>query len=1132
MARCLATVGVRRKSIGCRRVVAGAGLWALGSICGMLLLAERVAAQDSPAAADLEFFEAKIRPILVERCFECHGPGDEIEGDLRLTSRAHMLRGGGTGPAIVPGDPSASLMIQAIRYEGEYEMPPDTKLPAAEIEWLTEWVRRGAVWPEENLRTGNTQPAAFDWEQRRAEHWCWQAIQSPLPPPVQNLDWALDPLDQFVLSRLEQEQIKPAADADRAAWLRRVSLDLTGLPPKWVELQEFLEDDSPQAYARVVDRLLGSPRFGERWARRWMDLIRYAETYGHEFDYPIGHAYEYRDYLIRAFNQDVPYDQFIREQVAGDLIATPRRHPESGINESLIGTGFWGFGEATHSPVDVRADQAIRIDNQIDVFSKTFLGLTVSCARCHEHKFDAISTADYYALTGFLQSSGTALGMLDPGQQIETAYQRSEPLAAEAIARLRPAVEASLGVADRQAAFLAAVEFLRQFPIPADASSRENWLNHCRSFRQSAMTPQRFAALVNEIAAARDESHPYFLLRRVAEQVELEVNEAFSLARNEFDANSHRGSAELEETELLFSYTHRQPLWLTSGWAFGNGPLPALQTSETGAWLPSGIASSRRFGNSFQGILRTPTWTLEHPCLHIQYRGRECQVRLVVDGYFMDSFNALLFSGFTQTVPTRDEFGWLTIAGDLKNYQGHRAHLEFVDLGNGYLDIAQVRAAKKLSPLTPGRAELAEISRRSSDFSSLVEAISIAESELFDRAQTGSLEAATWGEILSRVELLAHEIPEESSAGHTVKQSDFGRAEWDAYAESLRDWRKVSQSIPGPRYCPSIADLSAENGFLQIRGNPRLLGPQIPRRNLMALTGDNSQSFADLPGSGRLQLAEQIATGTNPLTARVIVNRLWQALLGRGIVASVDNFGVLGEPPTHPELLDYLASELIRDGWSLKRALRRICLSRTYRLSSLPQEDSQRRDPTGRLFHSFAIRRMEGEVIRDSILAISGQLDETMYGPSIPVHLNEFMQGRGRPAQSGPLDGARRRSIYQEIRRNFLSPWMLAFDTPAPFSTVGRRNSSNVPGQALILLNDPFVAAQAAHWAERILSQPGSTADRIRQMYLTAIAREPTLAETQRCLVFLTNSNEMTSHQSWAHLAHVLLNLKEFLFVH
>ncbi|HXU76170.1 MAG TPA: DUF1549 domain-containing protein, partial [Methylomirabilota bacterium] len=382
---------------------------------GVALWVALVAAQGAePTTGEIEFFEKKIRPLLVERCYKCHSTGSEkLKGGLLLDSREGLMKGGDDGPVVSAGSPEKSKLIEAIHYQNpDLQMPPKGKLAETEIALLTEWVKMGVPWPREEPPKAAGAAPVFDFEKRRREHWAWQPIRVAEPPATGNPGWASNAVDQFLLAKLEAHQLQPAPRAGRRTMLRRLSFDLIGLPPTARELEEL--DNPSWDYEKTVDRLLASPRFGERWARHWLDLVRYAETLGYEFDYPLQNAWRYRDYVIRAFNADVPYDQFVREHIAGDLLPRPRLNPEEGFNESVIGTGFFWMGQREHSPVDVRQHQAELIDNQIDVMSKTFLGLTVACARCHDHKFDAIRTADFYSLYGVLEGSRYAQKEIDP----------------------------------------------------------------------------------------------------------------------------------------------------------------------------------------------------------------------------------------------------------------------------------------------------------------------------------------------------------------------------------------------------------------------------------------------------------------------------------------------------------------------------------------------------------------------------------------------------------------------------------------------------------------------------------------------------------------------------------------------
>ncbi|MGC1275087.1 MAG: DUF1549 domain-containing protein, partial [Planctomycetaceae bacterium] len=381
---------------------------------------------DPPAfpAAQVEFFEKDVRPLLAAHCYECHGPKKQ-NGNLRLDHRSFLLKGGDSGPAISPGKPDESLLIEAVNY-ASYEMPPTGKLSPKQVAVLTKWVELGAPWADEAIATA-TGDIAFDLEARK-RHWSFQPIVPAAPPDVHDTSWPRDDLDRFVLAKLEAAGLKPAEDADKRTLLRRVYFDLIGLPPPPEKVAAFLADDSPRAFETVVDELLASPQFGVRWGRHWLDLVRYADTLGHEFDYPLPHAWRYRDYVVRAINADVPYDDFVREHIAGDLLPEPRLHPTEGTNESIIGTGFWHLHDDVHAPVDVRAAEATRYDNQIDVFGKAFLGLTIACARCHDHKFDPITAADYYAIAGFLKSSRRQEAYLDPHGKITAIATKLEAL--------------------------------------------------------------------------------------------------------------------------------------------------------------------------------------------------------------------------------------------------------------------------------------------------------------------------------------------------------------------------------------------------------------------------------------------------------------------------------------------------------------------------------------------------------------------------------------------------------------------------------------------------------------------------------------------------------------------------------
>ncbi len=1311
---------------------------------------ERADSQDStPDAASIEFFTSKVKPLLESRCFECHGPEvKKLKGGLSLASRADVLRGGDSGAAIVPGKPEESLLVKAINYI-DFEMPPKSRLPAGEVAILTEWVKRGAPWstgkddPSRDLK-----PDAFPLAERKAKHWAWKPIAHVEPPKVRqpfqadpNVNPATfrgsDNIDQFILAKLEEHGLSHAPSADRRTLLRRVYFAIIGLPPTSAEADEFVADKAPtrEALARVVDRLLDSPHFGERWARHWLDLVRYAETLGHEFDYPLHHAHQYRDYVIRALNADVPYDRFVVEHVAGDLLPVgwiessrptnqtreksiggsrgldppyvARPHPTDGYNESLIATGFWFLGEDKHAPVDAKAEQAARIDNQLDVFSKTFLGLTVACARCHDHKFDAIRTMDYYALAGFMQSSRRQTAYLDPhgkidaavaelNQQIARTGKRGSPeLSSRALFAANEAIHGTPKPGDAKDAqqgqpdevfddfesdsfakwkvegaafergpaagtlpgqmpvsgfegqkllnswagnddltgkltsqpFLIrhrAIKFLigggkhpgetsfnlkvgdkvvltatgknkeRVEPVVWDVSqwrekeavlevvdSRRGGWGHINLdqivftdagdalitkrplaavAREAMVHPQVLEQLVRLMQSeeVRRPTHPMWAWHEFTSRPLDPKPESFEARKRELAeriaAEQKRAEESSAKTELFEDFAptkfvdlqhpadgrglraegrypksskgqdhsqqpsaNSQPpekYWFATGWSFGQAP------------NSNGIAHSGELSPKLRGVLRSPTFTIKQPQILYRVAGKNARIRLVLDGYQMMDFSGLLFGGTTFEVNTDGKWIWHRQAGDLQNHLGRRAYIELIDDGDGWIACDEIRftngGPEPIAPPHPSHAKL-----------------------LADPAikSVNDLAKHTVGHVSN--------VPSNSSASGHVEN--------------------VPHEIPEPLRAIAICDGNAVDEHVFIRGNHKNLGPEVGRRNLEALDGIDQPIVDHEPGSGRLQLALRLIDAkSNPFVPRVAVNRVWHHLFGRGIVESVDNFGVLGKEPTHPELLDHLAETFVADGWSLKRLIRRIVLTNAWQMASeadsvrsrsrqtsgaLPAKNTPNSgefgydaakaielDPQNLWLHRAPIHRLEGEAIRDSMLLIAGRLNRQTLGPSVPVHLTPFMQGRGRPGNSGPLDGDGRRSIYTSINRNFLSPMMLAFDTPIPFTTIGRRNVSNVPAQALILMNDPFVLDMSRRWAERSLKENPDLPpeQRIERLYLDAFTRSPSAAEQAEDLAFLHEqaksynlpADGWTKHaQVWTDLCHVLFNVKEFVFV-
>ena len=1031
-------------------------------ICMILGIAASIRAAE-PSVADTDFFEKKVRPLLVAKCYECHSSTAlKLKGGLRLDSRAAMIKGGESGPAMIAGKPETSRLIRAVGYDDvNLQMPPKARLAATEVATLTEWIRLGAPWPKEGPAQAAT-ISEFNLAKRKAAHWSWQPVRDPTPPQVKQKDWPRTSLDSFILAKLEQNQIKPAPPAEKRTLIRRANLDITGLPPTPNEIDAFLADTSPDAFAKVVDRLLASPHFGERWARHWLDLVRYAETRGHEFEPIIPNAWQYRDYVIRALNADVPYNAFVTEHIAGDLMPTPRLHPVTGGNESILGTGFWFLGEEVHSPVDIRADECDRLDNRLDVMSKTFLGLTVACARCHDHKFDAISQKDYYALTGFLISGSYRQ------TRFETAEQHKRAAATLALLRAKsePELRRSLATALRT-----------ELPKLAAAVLIE-------SAKDTTVFPPRAAEISKDSLVIVDYG-------RTPNRQWLQDGVAFIPVK--------RGQLRFGQTNEVTGVTQLDAAEFDPSWKSIRS-IGQQEGSALGKWNREGRT------------LRTPEFILTGGWVHYLVRGggrayAAVNSHLIVQGP--------LHGAVMNTWKPGN--GWHWVSHNLTAYKGHRLHVEISPSDDGDLSVACVvqsnaPASGALKPA--GRPSEVELAKHLDSTLRELDAGTVS-------ADNAAL--ADWL-VRHRSKLIPAEAPNTLAFGKLA--SDFAA---DA-GKTIAGVRLESQ------LAPAMFEGSGADEFLLIRGSSRTPGPVVPRRFLEAIGGLQQPQLNT--GGERFALARQMSDWTNPFTSRVAVNRVWHHLLGRGIVASVDNFGVMGEQPSHPELLDHLATRFTKvHGWSLKNLIREILLSNTWQMRSDPADaGAELRDAQNVLLHRANVRRLEGEIIRDSILAVSGRLNPQIGGAPVDIHLTAFMEGRGRPA-SGPLDGDGRRSLYTAVRRNFLSPMMLAFDTPIPFSTVGRRNISNVPAQALILMNDPFVVQQAEVWAKRALTQKAvDTNDRITQLYAAAFGRSPSgneLASARRFLDEQARERGCAPDdvRIWADYCHVLFNVKEFIFI-
>ena len=1084
------------------------------------------------SSEQLEFFEKSIRPLLAEHCYKCHsGQSKRLEGGLRLDSRALTLKGGDTGPSADLKNPNQSLLLEAVRYES-LEMPPNTRLKKEQIDLLVRWVEMGLPWPNEKAPTDDRSAETFDLKKRRHDHWVWRPMKDVAPPAV-NKNWSAHPVDQFILSKLEKKKLQPARRADKRTIIRRLYYDLIGIPPSPEQIHSYLNDMSANATENVVDQLLASPQFGERWARHWLDLMRYAESRGHEFDNDAPNAYQYRDYVIRALNADIPYDLFVTEHIAGDLLKQPRLHPKEQFNESILATAFWYMSEWVHSPVDIRKDETDRFDNAIDVMTKSFLGMTVSCARCHDHKFDAISTKDYYALYGYLQSSNYRQVRFESMVQNQKIAKQAEQLQKQKQKELKAKLKNAFAseINNFQAYYQTAKTLAAQSQLKASPALDEQ-------IRQQSSTKNLNASILKRwiqfLKSKQEKENGLTATLFIDSESEASLGSASPF-------NSKATTPSQSENRTIIDYSKCNPEdYLTDGFTFGLAPSTrgTLVLDQSNQQIPltamlegaarrdflwdelvdikspqmnqkSRLRSFPRSGRT----LRTPTFTVQGP---VSYRVKGgCWVYACVDSHRL--LFGPLHGSTLKKVPLekKNQPRWVT--HDLSRYKGHRIHLEFTTLDKAPLEVYQVKHAAPHPEQDVTSVRL--------KFEQAQAAFQTAFAEYFDsEKKPGAKTLALINWVIAHPDLFSEPQSKERLA--LLQEIEDYKTQSEQLKQSIQTKSQTAMAI---------MDGSSENDHVLIRGSHQNLGPEVERRFLEALDGVPPPPKQ---GSGRLELASAINSPSNPLTHRVIVNRIWAHLFGRGIVPSVDNFGVLGERPSHPELLDFLALKFLKQGRSLKQMVKYIVLTETYQQASQTTLNVSDIDPDNIFLHKMPLKRLEGEAIRDALLSTSGRIDLKMYGPSVPIHLTHFMDGRGKPPVNGPLDGDGRRSVYIQVRRNFLSPMMLAYDTPSPFSTMGRRNVSNVPAQALIMMNDPFVIQQSQLWGKRVSTKSGlqTTDDKIRWMYESALSRLPNSEELLAARQFIqerTRQNPQATDPAtiWAELGHVIFNLKEFIYI-
>jgi mono/diheme cytochrome c family protein len=925
--------------------------------------APNTASVQNPGSND--FFENKVRPILANNCYTCHTDG--AAANLHVDSRESLMKGGKSGPALVPGDPAKSLMIQAVEQTGRLKMPQGGRLTAAEVETLKVWVKMGAPW--ENT-TARVTPATDTVTPQQRAFWSFQPIQMPEEPKVKDGGWAKTPIDKFVLAKLESQGLKPAPPADKLTLIRRATFDLTGLPPTPEEIEAFVKDKSPNAFAKVVDRLLASPRYGERWGRHWLDVARYAEDDVRGLDprgrgyMPFEGAYVFRDWVIKSINEDIPYDQFVRLQLAGDFLARnldgAARHDALAAT-AYIGDGPWLWDQA--EPIQGRADERAE---RVDAVSRGLMGLTVGCARCHNHKYDPISQRDYYSMVGLFANST-----------------------------------------------------FREYPM----------------------------ASPEEVASYQEKLKHYVDLQK---------------ERDEFN--------KMETRSLANALAYQTSNYVVAAWRVSGKPKMKVEEAADKANLDPQLL--QRWVDYLKNHHNYPY--LNDWQAMVASGGEEDEARTLADIFQ----KIVLSTNVLEREIEKDNEAIRIKAGSEERSR--------------YIDTTPDKF-ETFDQFCPGCALT-------------IRALPAEQNEMFEDLFVGrrsdAMERAP-GVLVFR--------------GWELKRRL--NTQWQDYLTGLdAQIAAAKKALPPYPFVNGVADKpKIEDVHLNLRGNPHNLGDPVPRRFLAVLSSPAAPPFHE--GSGRLEFANVLVK--SPTFTRVIVNRVWKWHFGTGIVNTPDDFGIRGDAPSNPELLEYLSAEFQKNGMSLKKLHREIMLSAVYQTSDEESPEAHEKDAANRYYSHFSRQRMDAETLRDSILYVAGNLDlKDVSGPSV-----EF----------GPDN--MRRTVFCKVSRFRLDPYLEAFDFPNPGFSADQRFSSNVPLQRLYFMNDPFIYSQAEKVADRVYPKPDDQT-RIDELYLILYGRRPTAKELALGETFVKGTPEKPGYTiqgkpvtAWKEYARVLLSSNEFEFV-
>ena len=1124
-----------------------------------------------PSPEDITFFENKVRPLLSDKCFKCHGATKQ-KGHLRLDSMHAMLDGGDTGPAIIIGDPEKSPFIVALSHSEELKMPPKKKLSAEQIATLTDWVKRGAPWPNTETYVRKVEKGrTFTPEEKK--FWAYNKAQDPTIPTVLKKDWVSNPIDNFVLSKLEGNSFEPATETSKLRYIRRATFDLHGLPPTPDEIDEFLKDQRPEAYEKLLDRLLASPRYGERWGRHWLDVARYADSNGQDENIAFLHSWRYRDYVINSFNKDKPYNEFVMEQIAGDLMPLKDGEPFDLKKERIIATGFLSIGPKMLADDDPKKKQMDIIDEQITTLTQAFLGLTMGCARCHDHKFEPLLTKDYYALAGILKSTKTmeTLNVVAKWHEHDISSPEQKKAQAEHKKATEENDKAIKNFSSNTAKEIANKEWPRIDEYKnALAEIQNKKLNHITdgSFLLGNLLNDKQLqekAIVVEAESSIDKVNVD--TKGVGKGIGIIQNK--SKAKYEIDIKE----AGRYILEIRFAAKDLKPFKIRLN---GKEVFNKACNKTTGGWHPQhqqwqtqGVLTLRKGKNTFnfdkveakvdkfilvkQEISPSSLKAIAH---YDKKNNKANALNSIVieakkftkaenyrklDHFISPGEGQKVSAKWNFNIPHEGDYQLeviyasnnerpvtVSIDGDNKG--------EFLKAKTGGWGTGNMRVSPLfISKFTAGKHSI-KIKRQnhSGNISYIVltpvfrkEKDELKEYAREKKLNLGILRQIMAGNLKNKEAFVIQDGVEHF---YTKENKELLSSLKKSQAELKKNIPEIPMAM-GVIDAKEIADTK-----VHLRGSYLFLGEDAPRQ-IPSIFNTGKESKFPAQQSGRLELAKWIGGKENPLTSRVMVNRIWRWHFGEGIVRSPDNFGMMGEKPDNEKLLNWLSHRFTENNWSVKFMHKMIMLSSTYKMGTRHNSAYAQKDPENRLMWRFSRKRLEAEAIRDSILYICDDLDETMGGTLLNYKKGQYVVKEPHKVQAYK---ANRRSVYIPIQRSAVYPVLQAFDFPDPSTMNGDRASTTVAPQALFLMNSELVDTRATSLLNKLINDKNfNFKATVKLLYKKIINRDPSSQEVERSVNYITmmetnfaqHDKDTARINAWKSFTRALFCSNEFMYV-